>query len=404
MKIGFITWDGPDQNYMESLFLPIFGRVAKHGEDVTFSTLQFTWDFDTTSIERASEQLGFGYESADVLRKPLKPATAFMIAIGGGKVIDFCKRHDVEMLMPRSIIPAAMVMIARKALPDIKVCFDADGFVADERVDFLGWSSSGITYRIFRDVEAQMTRAADSVVVRTRRAKEILRARAGSGVDPDKIFVVSNGKDADAFRPLDEKERLRAREGAGVPEEAPWIVYAGSIGPQYHPLEMLRFFELVRDRRPDARLQILTGQVDEMRNHVVDAGLGDFVDVRRVPPDDVPNYLGAADVGLALRKPTFSQRGVAPIKVGEYLLCGLPVVATRGVGDIDEQLDPSVGHLLDTMDDEALSEAADWFCDEVLADRDGFRTRCRTRGVEEFGMDTCAERYLRAIEYARGRR
>lgn len=401
MKIGFITWDGPDQNYMESLFLPIFARVAERGEDIGFSTLQFTWDFDTSSIEAASERLDFGYESADVLRKPLKPATALMIAIGGGKVIDFCNRHQIDMLMPRSIITAAMVLIARKALPDVKICFDADGFVADERVDFLGWSSSGLTYRIFRDVEAQMARVADSVVVRTHRAKEILRARAGSGVDPDKIFVVSNGKDADAFRPLDEAMRLQVREDAGVPSDAPWIVYAGSIGPQYHPLEMLRFFELVRKRRPDARLQILTGQVDEMRGHVVDAGLGDFVDVRRVPPDDVPRYLGAADVGLALRQPTFSQRGVAPIKVGEYLLCGLPVVATRGVGDIDDQLDPSVGHLLDRLDDDALSDAVGWFFDEVLAEREAFRTRCRKLGVEEFAMDTCAQRYLRAIEYGR---
>lgn len=400
MKVAFVTWDGPDQNYMESLFLPIFARMARHRDDLEFTTLQFTWDFDTTSVARASAALGFGYEAADVLRRPLSAATALMIAAGARRVVDFANRQGVDVLMPRSVIPAAMVLLARRALPGIRVLFDADGFVADERVEFAGWSPQGVTYRLFRDIEAQTTRIADAVIVRTRRAREILIARAGAGVDPTKVFVVSNGKDDEAFRTLTGAERSAVREGAAVPRDVPWVAYVGSLGPQYHPAEMLRFFELLLQQRGDARFLCMTGQVDDMSRLVRERNLTRHVDVRRVPPDQVPRYLGSADVGLALREPSFSQRGVAPIKVGEYLLTGLPVVATRGVGDVDEQVDADVGLLLERLDDEALQGAARWFLAEVLDDRDGFRERCRARGVQEFGMDQCAARYLAALDHA----
>ena len=32
-------------------------------------------------------------------------------------------------------------------------------------------------------------------------------------------------------------------------------------------------------------------------------------------------------------------QGVAPIKLGEYLLCGLPVISSKGIGDTDAILE-----------------------------------------------------------------
>jgi glycosyltransferase involved in cell wall biosynthesis len=46
--------------------------------------------------------------------------------------------------------------------------------------------------------------------------------------------------------------------------------------------------------------------------------------------------LCAADAGIAFYKPTFSRLATSPVKLAEYLACGLPVIINAGVGDSDD--------------------------------------------------------------------
>jgi glycosyltransferase involved in cell wall biosynthesis len=123
-------------------------------------------------------------------------------------------------------------------------------------------------------------------------------------------------------------------------------------------------------------------------------------------PAEVPQWLGAADLGLALIHATFSMQAVAAIKTGEYLLCGLPVLASKGVGDTEAVIEPGVGHCIGEPDDAALSAAADWFVDRVLPNRAEFAKRCRAVGLQHFSLDAAVDGYeaaLRAAMAARGR-
>src|SRR5690606_31076769 len=67
----------------------------------------------------------------------------------------------------------------------------------------------------------------------------------------------------------------------------------------------------------------------ELKTHII---------LKKVPVSEVSDYLNAADLGFGLRQPTYSMQGVAPIKLGEYLLTGLPVIASKGIGDTTEIL------------------------------------------------------------------
>ena len=57
-----------------------------------------------------------------------------------------------------------------------------------------------------------------------------------------------------------------------------------------------------------------------------------------LPHKDVQRHLMAADVGLLLRTPSVINRVACPIKVAEYLAAGVPVLASQGIGDLDEIL------------------------------------------------------------------
>ena len=63
--------------------------------------------------------------------------------------------------------------------------------------------------------------------------------------------------------------------------------------------------------------------------------------VESVEHHQVPVWLSAADVGLAFVRPEPAKRASAPTKVGEYLACGLAVVAISGVGDLDDHFEGS---------------------------------------------------------------
>lgn len=402
MKVLYVTWDGPAQNYMESLFFPLFERMGELGVEV--DVLQYLWGPEALrrSIADAAKRAGLGYEAREVWRRaPLSASTAAMIARGGVEVAQVATRRGADVVMPRTIIPAGMSLLARRRLgPDLRLAFDADGFMADERVDFGGWSPRGITYRLFRDIEAQMTRASQAVITRTEQGKQILTARAGAGFDPHRVCVAPNARPESEFSPGTPQTRAQTRASLDISPDAPLIVYAGSLGPHYFPEEMLRFFAAVRRRAPDARMVILTGQPDVALAAQKKAGVPtQAVLVQRVPPSEVPTYLAAADLGLAFRAPSFSQRGVCPIKVGEYLLCGTPVLSTRGVGDVDAYLDGvGLGRLLDDLGEETLEEAAAWFVDGFQGRREIQREAARARGVSLFGLDACARRWVTALE------
>lgn len=403
LRALFLTWDGADQTYLESLFFPIFARLRGLGIDV--HVLQFTWAAaeELRRTREAAAELGIAYLSHATSRGLGGLSQAAAIARGAGLVARYAREQDIQLLFPRSLLPAAMSLLAAKLLSGARIVFDADGLMADERVDFAGWSPHRPQYRTLREVEARALRAASAVITRTRAAKTILATRAGVFCDARKIFVIPNAKDDSVFRPGTAETRQSVRERLGVPRQAPWLVYTGSIGPQYLPDKLLAVFAALRRRSAEARLLLLTFQVEHMRELLRSQGLSpDGITIQRATPSEIPALLAAADLGLSLRKQSFSQRAICPIKVAEYLQCGLPVLASR-VGDLAEQLaDRRVAYLLDDESDAALQSAADWLLDVVMPEREELRERCRQLGVSTFGLDSCARAYQAAFERAAG--
>lgn len=399
-NVLFITWDGPQTTYLESLFLPIFKRLAENG--LRFHVLQFTWG-DSERVDRtrrACAAVEVSYQAVRVWRRPVALGSLFTALKGVLDLRKAIRQHRIDAVMPRSVMPALTTLLALrgKTLP---ILFDADGLPLDERVDFAGLSPSSPVYRLLRDIEAQAVRRATVVLTRSNKAVDILLARAGAGTIPDKFQVVGNGRDADLFKPVASTVRRQVRHKLRLNEQAPLLVYAGSVGPQYCLDEMLQLVAAVRQRRADAHLLILTASpasvAEALTTH---PDLASVVTTLTVPPADVPVYLASADVGLALRRPSFSMQAVAPIKLGEYLLCGLPVVATAGIGDTSVVVNEQVAFMIDTLDNNFQPEAvANWLVDVVLPEKNTFRDRCQSVGITQFSLDSTVEDYQRAFHH-----
>ncbi|MFV5701778.1 glycosyltransferase [Flavobacterium sp. XS2P12] len=334
-NVLFITWDGPQTSYMEGLFMPILSQVQTQSEYV-FHIVQFTWGSPEKIVitQKAAQDLHLVYSSRTIVRKPITVlGNLFTLYKGIQFLKKYIKNNNISIVMPRSTMPA--IMINRIPKRNFQVVFDADGLPIEERVDFSGLSRSSKQYQFFKKEEVRMLKRANAVLTRSDAAVNI-HSQTLENKHSNKFSVVLNGRNTDLFK-LNPSERQKMRKELSISDQAKVLVYCGSLGPQYGWNEMLAIFRKYKGKNSKALFLIITGNV-AFANERIPNELKEFIIIKTVPFAAVPNYLSAADVAFAIREPKFSMQGVAPIKLGEYLLMGIPTIASVGIGDTEQIL------------------------------------------------------------------
>jgi glycosyltransferase involved in cell wall biosynthesis len=392
VRLLFVTWDGPQVSYLESLFLPIFSGVRQHG--IETSVIQFRWGSEAQRemVARECARHDIPYESVNVLHEWGAIGAALTAALGGRRIRRAVRTIRPDVIMPRSIMPAMAVLAAggRRLAP---LCFDADGLPAEERVEFGGLRQSGLFYRALKAIETAAIMQASSVLVRSDFAAQYLSDH--SGVPRDRFHTVTNGRDPSVFTPGSPSDRLRGRRDLGISADAPLLIYVGSIGPQYSLNKMITAVRALRQRDARARLLVLTGSPEQARAVIsrLDETILSSTIILRAAPQEVPRFIAAADAGLCFRANTLSMRAVAPVKLGEYLLCGVPVIGTGGIGDTSAAEAAGV-FVSEGMGAEAQ---ADWIVRSVVPQRNDYRSRARKVGLEAFSVQKSVAEYVAAI-------
>ena len=391
-KLLFITWDGPQTSYMEGLFMPIFHAINNKDHSLEFHILQFTWagKEKTNQVAKKAAELGIHYRALPILKKPVASLGSLVtLYTSSGKIKKYIKQHNIDIVMPRSTFPAFMVKKIRNK--DFKIIFDADGLSIEERVDFAGLKRNSFLYKFLKSTETKMLKNADVVMTRSQKAIDIYIENIGENFRP-KFFVVKNGKDKNLFSKNNEF-RSQARKELNLNREF-LFVYAGSLGPQYCFPEMLEIFRKYAENK-QAKFLILTGNITFAEENIPQE-ISSKIIVNSVASDKVPFYLNAADCAFALRQPKYSMQGVAPIKLGEYLLCGLPVIASKGIGDTEEILQEFeecflYDHNLDSK--ENLYNVQEYIKNCIFTDPN----KIREKALQHFSLEASALSYLNAI-------
>jgi glycosyltransferase involved in cell wall biosynthesis len=290
-------------------------------------------------------------------------------------------RHRPAVVHSRGSIPAAMALPLQR-LCRLKFLYDADSRLSLEYADNGHWSRGGLSFRITALVEAWARRSADNVVVLTERLRHDFLRQFGVRAP---VQVIPCCVDTSRFR-FDASARSLRRRELGLGGEK-LFVYVGKIGPRYLVPETFGFLKRARETIEGARLLILSGDPPGGFEAIAQ-GFGisrDDYFVRRADHADVPSWLSAADAGLALIRGAECERGSSPIKIGEYLAAGLPVVVTDGIGDFsDLVVREGVGVVIRGFDAGAYRGAV---CRLRHLWEDGDRLRARCRAAAEAHCD-----------------
>jgi glycosyltransferase involved in cell wall biosynthesis len=197
------------------------------------------------------------------------------------------------------------------------------------------------------------------------------------GFPAERVHLLPNGIDADAFRPASPAEREAARRALGV-GPGPVVLRVARLASDKAPLTLLRAWESVAAARPEARL-VYVGHGPE--REALDAAVAassahGAVRVEGFVDDPRPWY-AAADL-LVIS----SDYEGHPNAMLEAMSAGLPLVATRvsgtedafAEGDLGEMVEPGnagalAAAMLRMLDDPARREACGRAAREVALQR-----------------------------------
>lgn len=217
-----------------------------------------------------------------------------------------------------------------------------------------------------------------------------------TSTESDTLHVLPLGVDTERFH-RDTDARCRRREELGLDDEVV-LISVGSMNYERKLSNFLRGFVLATDDT-DRSLHLLFVGDGEAKTHLSDLAVELDVDDRitflgRVPFDQVPGYLSAADLGVSHISPTTPQSIQPALKVPEYLANGLPVLATETTGNAIYIEDGHNGFLYRERPD-CIAEAIQQAVSKQQWKR--MRDDC-TASVQRFGMDELASNLITIYE------
>ena len=286
--------------------------------------------------------------------------------------------HVFSVISPISSLPALTAKLARAFhLRDHNLVVDWDDL----------WGRGGILkdFNLFiRSIETLFEEGIPRLGEAVTTASEMLFQRAlNLGVKPQFALKLPNGADIESITPLP-SSMSRAR--LGLPQEMPIVGHLG-----YANLNALLDEITALNKRQDV-LFVVVGNFP--RYGKIATGIRGHPNVLftgRQPRHLVPHYLAASDVLLLDQEPVPSSEARWPIRFGDYLAAGRPIVTPR-IGDISRIIEYSdCGLLSKPGDPRDLAEKLLSICfDRDLRERLG--RNARRVAETELSWEVLAER------------
>jgi glycosyltransferase involved in cell wall biosynthesis len=285
---------------------------------------------------------------------------------------------------PDFLVVAALLPKALGA----QVVFDIHDLSSDMFAMRFGDARRGrVAQKLLMELERLACRVADVVVTVHEPYREELARR---GVDSDRILVVLNSVD-----------EAQVPKGLPLPRRDPFrVVYHGTVTPHYGLAVVLEAFALLPGHLSAARLQIIGAgdAVPELAARAEVLGVSDRVELTgvAVPHAEALNRVAGATVGVLPNLPSSLNRFALSTKLFEYVVLGIPVVASD-LPTLRSHFSAEEVAFFRAGDPEALANALARVADDyeaALARAAAARERYR----KSYDWEGQARRYIRMLE------
>jgi glycosyltransferase involved in cell wall biosynthesis len=337
-RVLHVSYDGVLEPLGEAQVVPYVEGLARRGFDVAVLSFEKPRHLaDRARLDAMRRRLsanGVAWQTRRYHKRPTVPATLLDAAVGAGEIIRWSRRSGApRVLHLRGYVPGLMALLGGRTR-GTKLVLDTRSFMVDERIQSGMWAAGSVVARAARAIERRLLSTADAVAVVSRTGARRLSDHTRGPV-PARIRVIPPCVDLERFRPAEDQVTRRRQLGLSP---GPVIVHSGALSTWYLA-EYTFQVGMEFARRSGGSFLVLTHEAEFARS--LNERLGAGAVIHSVGHSDMPKWLGACDAGLAVVRPDPAKQGSMPVKLGEYLACGLAAAATANVGDVEEHLDGS---------------------------------------------------------------
>ncbi|MFA5410252.1 MAG: glycosyltransferase [Candidatus Omnitrophota bacterium] len=399
MNILYISYNGALEPLGQSQVISYLTRLSlKEGLVFTLLTFERENDLrDDKSFEKISgilEENKIEWHRLTYHKQPFLVSTVYDILLGVIYSLRLISKNKISVIHARSYVPAVIACIIKKALnKKIKFIFDMRGMMIDEYAEGGIFKKNGVIYRLGKIIEKRILLLSDRIVVLTERIKNTIDdCDYLKGKKDLKTAVIPCCVDLRKFSPDLPKGEIRRKLGL----TGTFIfVYAGSVGTWYFLEGMLDLFKIAKKIIPTAHfLFINRDNAAILKNEILVKGLdGKDFTIIRSGYDDMPYYISECDAGVIFYKQLFSRQACCPVKFGEYLSCGIPLVLNSGIGDTEEIVRTHrIGGIVKEFSEDYYADAINELL-EIKKEGPGVKQRCRSVAEKLLSLEIGINKY-----------
>lgn len=342
-EILYISYDGMTDPLGQSQVLPYLFGLSKVGYAITLISCEKKERFASreNAIRALCKANRIDWRPIIYTKRPPVLSTLYDIYKIKRVVNKILKEKRIQLVHCRSYI-AALIGLELKRTKGIKFLFDMRGFWADERIDGALWSLKNplyrLVYRYFKKQEIAFLQHADYVISLTHCAAQEIRSWHHLTHQPH-IEVIPCSADLELFNPnrITEAKQIVLRAQLSLNQDDFILSYIGSIGTWYLLDEMLEFFVQLKIKKPSARFLFITNDsASSIRSKAEQLQIPEQdIIITNASRDNMPLYISLSSYTLFFIKPSYSKKASSPVKQGEAMSMGIPIVCNKGVGDSD---------------------------------------------------------------------
>lgn len=271
-------------------------------------------------------RLPLSHKRQGLLRYFFEYASSFIMVGTLLSYLHVCKQYDRIQVntLPDFLVFATLI----PKLFGVKIILDMHEAMPELLRSKFGFRKSDLLTKILEFLERLSTKYADYVLAA---CSGFMQLHMRRGLSPFKVVVVHNVPDEYLFD-------YQKYVDVGREKGEFTIISHGSVLERYGFDVLIKAIPYLKNEIPKIRLSILgDGEyLPSLRKLTEEKNLGKYVTFRgRVPLEQVPSAIHAADVGVVpIIKDEFTEL-MAPNKLFEYVAMRKPVIATRMKGILD---------------------------------------------------------------------
>lgn len=311
---------------LDDLSRPGAWRTHVHG--ITGAIVRLGWQVRVMAPGHGALNLPEGVEGVHLPRSPSRPVRWMQAAFGdAGRLADELASFRPDALYTRgvNVLPGWGPVLGASC----PLVVEINGYAEDEAAPWMRPRVRACHRRL-------LAHAAAVTAVSGKLRADVIRSR---GLPADRVFVVANGADLARFSARD---RSDCRRRLGWSMETRVALFVGSFYPHHGLEQAVEAAAAVHASHPDVEFVLAGDGADRprIRSLVSRRGLDGVVRLPgAVPPEEVPCWLGAADICLlTLRSVRTPERGCSPIKLYEYMASERPVAVLADSREVVEEV------------------------------------------------------------------